>query len=156
MVKHGFTQVTQDTQTKRFRILHIKTKTYDYQQWLQHLPNRVRRNYKKCKYVEDCTVVAVPHKIKSQTPKAVIVLKKTLKIHQPLEVKSESTVWTTLQDTLYQQNLNIAKTFPRLLQVKLHIGTFKVGNIYGRRKSKQINKRIKKKLNLTQENLLKI
>ena len=29
----------------------------------------------KCEYVQSCTVVGVPHKIKSQTPKAVIVLK---------------------------------------------------------------------------------
>lgn len=29
----------------------------------------------KCKYVEACTVVGIPHKIKNQTPKAVIVLK---------------------------------------------------------------------------------
>ena len=42
---------------------------------------------KKCKYVEDCTVVAVPHKIKSQTPKAVIVLKKD--VEDTLAVRSE-------------------------------------------------------------------
>lgn len=32
----------------------------------------------KCKYVEACTVVAMPHKIKSQVPKAVIVIKKNV------------------------------------------------------------------------------
>ena len=42
---------------------------------------------KKCKYVEDCTVVAVPHKIKSQTTKAVIVLKKD--VEDTLAVRSE-------------------------------------------------------------------
>ena len=30
----------------------------------------------KCKLVDSCTVIGIPHKIKSQTPKAVIVLKK--------------------------------------------------------------------------------
>lgn len=42
---------------------------------------------KKCKYVEDCTVVGIPHKIKSQTPKAVIVLKKG--IEETPEIKDE-------------------------------------------------------------------
>lgn len=32
----------------------------------------------KCEYVETCTVVAIPHKIKNQTPKAVIVLKNNI------------------------------------------------------------------------------
>ena len=41
----------------------------------------------KCKYVEACTVVAVPHKIKSQTPKAVIVLKDGIK--DTIEIRNE-------------------------------------------------------------------
>ena len=41
----------------------------------------------KCKYVEACTVVAVPHKIKSQTPKAVIVLKDG--IEDTFEIRNE-------------------------------------------------------------------
>lgn len=50
-------------------------------------PIELEEIIKKCKYVEDCTVVAVPHKIKSQTPKAVIVLKKD--IEDTLAVRSE-------------------------------------------------------------------
>ena len=41
----------------------------------------------KCKYVEACTVVAVPHKIKNQTPKAVIVLKNG--IEDSFEIRNE-------------------------------------------------------------------
>ena len=41
----------------------------------------------KCKYVDSCTVVAVPHKIKNQTPKAVIVLKSG--IEDTFEVRNE-------------------------------------------------------------------
>ena len=41
----------------------------------------------KCKYVDSCTVVAVPHKIKNQTPKAVIVLKEG--IEDTFEVRNE-------------------------------------------------------------------
>ena len=50
-------------------------------------PIELEEIIKKCKYVEDCTVVAVPHKIKSQTPKAVIVLKKD--VEDTLTVRSE-------------------------------------------------------------------
>lgn len=50
-------------------------------------PIELEEIIKKCKYVEDCTVVAVPHKIKSQTPKAVIVLKKD--VEDTLAVRSE-------------------------------------------------------------------
>ena len=41
----------------------------------------------KCKYVEACTVVAVPHKIKNQVPKAVIVLKEG--INDTFEIRNE-------------------------------------------------------------------
>lgn len=41
----------------------------------------------KCKYVDSCTVVAVPHKIKNQTPKAVIVLKEG--IEDTFEIRNE-------------------------------------------------------------------
>ena len=41
----------------------------------------------KCKYVESCTVVSVPHKIKNQTPKAVIVLKNG--IEDTFEIRNE-------------------------------------------------------------------
>lgn len=41
----------------------------------------------KCKYVEACTVVAVPHKIKNQTPKAVIVLKEG--IEDTFEIRNQ-------------------------------------------------------------------
>ena len=41
----------------------------------------------KCKYVDTCTVVGVPHKIKSQTPKAVIVLKQG--VENTMEVREE-------------------------------------------------------------------
>ena len=51
------------------------------------LVEHIEEIIKKCKYVEDCTVVAVPHKIKSQTPKAVIVLKKD--VEDTLAVRSE-------------------------------------------------------------------
>lgn len=50
-------------------------------------PIELEEIIKKCKYVEDCTVVAVPHRIKSQTPKAVIVLKKD--VEDTLAVRSE-------------------------------------------------------------------
>ena len=50
-------------------------------------PIELEELIKKCKYVEDCTVVAVPHNIKSQTPKAVIVLKKD--VEDTLAVRSE-------------------------------------------------------------------
>ena len=50
-------------------------------------PIELEEIIKKCKYVEDCTVVAVPHKIKSQTPKAVIVLKKD--VEDTLAARSE-------------------------------------------------------------------
>lgn len=50
-------------------------------------PIELEEIIKKCKYVEDCTVIAVPHKIKSQTPKAVIVLKKD--VEDTLAVRSE-------------------------------------------------------------------
>lgn len=50
-------------------------------------PIELEEIIKKCKYVEDCTVVAVPHKIKSQTPKAVIVLKKD--VEDTLAIRSE-------------------------------------------------------------------
>lgn len=50
-------------------------------------PIELEEIIKKCKYVEDCTVVAVPHKIKSQTPKAVIVLKQD--VEDTLAVRSE-------------------------------------------------------------------
>ena len=50
-------------------------------------PIELEEIIKKCKYVEDCTVVAVPHKIKSQTPKAVIVLKKD--VEDTLAVRSK-------------------------------------------------------------------
>ena len=50
-------------------------------------PIELEEIIKKCKYVEDCTVVAVPHKIKSQTPKAVIVLKKD--VEDTLAVRSD-------------------------------------------------------------------
>lgn len=50
-------------------------------------PIELEEIIKKCKYVEDCTVVAVPHKIKSQTPKAVIVLRKD--VEDTLTVRSE-------------------------------------------------------------------
>ena len=50
-------------------------------------PIELEEIIKKCKYVEDCTVVAVPYKIKSQTPKAVIVLKKD--VEDTLAVRSE-------------------------------------------------------------------
>lgn len=41
----------------------------------------------KCKYVDTCTVIGVPHKIKSQTPKAVIVLKQG--VENTMEVREE-------------------------------------------------------------------
>ena len=41
----------------------------------------------KCKYVDTCTVVGVPHKIKSQTPKAVIVLKQG--VENTMEIREE-------------------------------------------------------------------
>ena len=41
----------------------------------------------KCKYVDACTVVAVPHKIKNQTPKAVIVLKEG--VEDTFEIRNE-------------------------------------------------------------------
>ena len=41
----------------------------------------------KCKYVDTCTVVGIPHKIKSQTPKAVIVLKQG--VENTMEVREE-------------------------------------------------------------------
>lgn len=41
----------------------------------------------KCKYVDTCTVVGVPHKIKSQTSKAVIVLKQG--VENTMEVREE-------------------------------------------------------------------
>ncbi len=41
----------------------------------------------KCEYVDTCTVVGIPHKIKSQTPKAVIVLKPN--INPTFEIKEE-------------------------------------------------------------------
>ena len=41
----------------------------------------------KCKYVDTCTVVGIPHKIKSQTPKAVIVLKSN--VQDTPEVREE-------------------------------------------------------------------
>lgn len=41
----------------------------------------------KCKYVDACTVVGVPHKIKSQTPKAVIVLKQG--VENTMEIREE-------------------------------------------------------------------
>lgn len=50
-------------------------------------PIELEEIIKKCKYVADCTVVAVPHKIKSQTPKAVIVLKKG--IEDNLNIRTE-------------------------------------------------------------------
>ena len=50
-------------------------------------PIELEEIIKKCKYVADCTVVAVPHKIKGQTPKAVIVLKKG--IEDNLNIRTE-------------------------------------------------------------------
>ena len=50
-------------------------------------PIELEEIIKKCKYVADCTVVSVPHKIKSQTPKAVIVLKKG--IEDNLNIRTE-------------------------------------------------------------------
>ena len=50
-------------------------------------PIELEEIIKKCKYVADCTVVAVHHKIKSQTPKAVIVLKKG--IEDNLNIRTE-------------------------------------------------------------------
>ncbi len=41
----------------------------------------------KCEYVDSCTVVAIPHRIKNQTPKAVIVLKKD--VEDTPEVRAE-------------------------------------------------------------------
>ena len=41
----------------------------------------------KCKYVDTCTVVGIPHKIKSKTPKAVIVLKSN--VQDTPEVREE-------------------------------------------------------------------
>lgn len=41
----------------------------------------------KCEYVDTCTVVGVPHKIKSQTPKAVIVLKQG--VENTMEIREE-------------------------------------------------------------------
>ena len=41
----------------------------------------------KCKYVDSCTVIGVPHKIKNQTPKAVIVLKEG--VEDTEEVRAE-------------------------------------------------------------------
>lgn len=41
----------------------------------------------KCKYVDTCTVVGIPHKIKSQTPKAVIVLKQG--VENTMEIREE-------------------------------------------------------------------
>ena len=50
-------------------------------------PIELEEIIKKCKYVVDCTVVAVPHKIKSQTPKAFIVLKRG--IEDNLNIRTE-------------------------------------------------------------------
>lgn len=50
-------------------------------------PIELEEIIQKCKYVEACTVVAVPHKIKNQTPKAVIVLKEG--IEDTFEVRNE-------------------------------------------------------------------
>ena len=50
-------------------------------------PIELEEIIKKCKYVADCPVVAVPHKIKSQTPEAVIVLKKG--IEDNLNIRTE-------------------------------------------------------------------
>ena len=50
-------------------------------------PVELEEIIQKCKYVEACTVVAVPHKIKNQTPKAVIVLKDG--IEDTFEIRNE-------------------------------------------------------------------
>lgn len=50
-------------------------------------PTELEDIISKCKYVDSCTVVAVPHKIKNQTPKAVIVLKEG--IEDTFEIRNE-------------------------------------------------------------------
>ena len=44
----------------------------------------------KCEYVESCTVVGIPHKIKNQTPKAVIVIKNEFKDMKDVKSKIKS------------------------------------------------------------------
>ena len=39
----------------------------------------------KCKYVAQCTVVAIKHKVKQEVPKAVIVLKKDIELNNQIE-----------------------------------------------------------------------
>lgn len=39
----------------------------------------------KCKYVQQCTVVAIKHKVKQEVPKAVIVLKKDIDLNSQIE-----------------------------------------------------------------------
>ena len=50
-------------------------------------PIELEEIIRKCPLVEDCIVVAIPHKIKNQTPKAVIILKPGIEAN--LNVRTE-------------------------------------------------------------------
>lgn len=68
----------------------------------------------KCKYVDTCTVVGVPHKIKSQTPKAVIVLKSnvedTPEIREEVKRYCYKNIARYAVPTLYEFRKSLPKT----------------------------------------------
>lgn len=68
----------------------------------------------KCKYVDTCTVVGVPHKIKSQTPKAVIVLKSnvedTPEIREEVKKYCYKNIARYAVPTLYEFRTSLPKT----------------------------------------------
>ena len=71
-------------------------------------PIELEEIIKKCKYVADCTVVAVSHKIKSQTPKAVIVLKRG--IEDNLNIRTEIRKYCKENIARYAQPTEFVKT----------------------------------------------
>ena len=77
-------------------------------------PIELEEIIKKCKYVADCTVVAVPHKIKGQTPKAVIVIKKgiedNLNIRTEIRKYCKETIARYAQPTEFEFRENIPVT----------------------------------------------
>lgn len=68
----------------------------------------------KCKYVDTCTVVGVPHKIKSQTPKAVIVLKSNIEdtpeIREEVKKYCYKNIARYAVPTLYEFRTSLPKT----------------------------------------------
>ena len=82
-------------------------------------PLELEEIIKKCKYVDSCVVVAMKHKIKGEVPKAVIVLKKDVKLTKEIEKEIKD---------YCKDNLNKYK-IPHEYEFRESLPTTKIGKV---------------------------